>query len=251
MVLARAVFLCSRCRNQLLTQSTNQGLLHHRRGNATSAKVAGQSTPTHYEVLGVKNDASAGEIKSAYFNLSKTLHPDANPNNPDQHDLFVQLNEAYGILSKPSARKEYDLSLTRPHVTEIRVNSYDTSPDNPYGGTRHTESYPKTHIFREGGDEEVHENYYGIRGVRRVNNTYIVYGCMVFIVSGAIFHFFVIKQSSQYATQRLDAKDQKIAELYNQAKERARINGPKKQMELLRERHNEFRMKLKNMGNDV
>lgn len=246
MVFPAATFVCSRCQHRILPQ-----ILSQFRGVATGTREQSDAHPSYYQVLGVPKDASSSEIKAAYFKLSKTLHPDASPQNPDQHDLFVQLNEAYGILGKTVSRKEYDVSLTRPQVTEIRVHNADVSPDNPFGGPTESEWFPRTHIFREGGEEKVSENYYGIKGVQRVNNMFIVYGCVLFIVSGALFHFFVFRQSSQYATQKLDEKDRKIAELYNQAKERARKNGPKKQLELLRERHNEYQLKLKQIGSDV
>ncbi|XP_063958603.1 dnaJ homolog subfamily C member 4-like [Lytechinus pictus] len=239
MPFTNAFTLCTRCQHKLILQS-----LHHVRGITTGIRLRSQTQSNHYETLGLPKDATSLEIKAAYFELSKMLHPDANPQNPDQHDRFVQLSEAYGILSKTTSRREYDLSLTRPHVKEIRVHNMDVSPDNPFGGHSEADWFPRTHIFRAGGDEKVNENYYGIKGLRRVRNSYVVYGCIAFIFTGAVFHFFVFKQSSQYATQRLDAKDRKIAELYNEAKERARKNGPRKQMELLRERHNANQMKL-------
>eukprot|EP00057_Strongylocentrotus_purpuratus_P019343 XP_011673817.1 PREDICTED: dnaJ homolog subfamily C member 4 isoform X2 [Strongylocentrotus purpuratus] len=240
MPFTNAFMVCSRCQHRLVLQSLN-----HVRGITTGARMWSQAQPNYYETLGVQKDATNLELKAAYFKLSKVLHPDANPQNPDQHDLFVQLNEAYGILSKSTTRRDYDLSLTRPHIKEIRVHNMDhVSPDNPFGGHTESDWFPRTHIFREGGEEKVNENYYGIKGFRRVKNTYVVYGCVAFIFTGAVFHFFVFKHSSEYATQRLDAKDKKIAELYNQTKERARKNGPKKQMELLRERHNANQMKL-------
>lgn len=51
-----------------------------------------------HEVLGVKNNASKEEIKSAYKELSKKFHPDINPTQK-AHEKFIEINEAYNTLS--------------------------------------------------------------------------------------------------------------------------------------------------------
>lgn len=43
--------------------------------------------------------------------LVPQLHPDSNPSNPELHSQFVELNEAYRVLSKEPSRKEYDLKI--------------------------------------------------------------------------------------------------------------------------------------------
>ena len=61
-----------------------------------------------YKVLGVTEKASQEEIKKAYRKLAKQYHPDANPNDPSAADRFKEVGEAYGILSDPEKRKQYD-----------------------------------------------------------------------------------------------------------------------------------------------
>jgi molecular chaperone DnaJ len=61
-----------------------------------------------YEVLGVPEKASAGDIKKAYRKLAKQYHPDANPGNPRAADRFKEIGEAYSVLSNPEKRKQYD-----------------------------------------------------------------------------------------------------------------------------------------------
>ena len=54
---------------------------------------------TPYEVLGVKPDASADEIRKAYRKLAKEFHPDLNPGKPAAEARFKEVSAAYDILS--------------------------------------------------------------------------------------------------------------------------------------------------------
>ena len=64
----------------------------------------------YYEVLGIARDASEADIKRAYRNLARRHHPDvvsgADKAAAEAH--FKEINEAYGVLSDPSRRAQYD-----------------------------------------------------------------------------------------------------------------------------------------------
>jgi hypothetical protein len=62
----------------------------------------------YYNVLGVEHDATAAQIKKAYYKLALELHPDKNPNNSLAESKFKLVSEAYQTLSDPETRKKYD-----------------------------------------------------------------------------------------------------------------------------------------------
>ncbi|SDJ88016.1 molecular chaperone DnaJ [Actinopolyspora mzabensis] len=61
-----------------------------------------------YAELGVSSDASADDIKKAYRKLARENHPDANPGDTKAENKFKAVSEAYGVLSDPEKRKQYD-----------------------------------------------------------------------------------------------------------------------------------------------
>ncbi len=61
-----------------------------------------------YEVLAVERSASSQEIKKAFRQLARELHPDVNAHDPDAEEKFKEAAEAYEILSDEERRATYD-----------------------------------------------------------------------------------------------------------------------------------------------
>jgi molecular chaperone DnaJ len=61
-----------------------------------------------YEVLGVERGASPQEVKKAFRQLARELHPDVNAHDPDAEEKFKEAAEAYEILSDEERRATYD-----------------------------------------------------------------------------------------------------------------------------------------------
>lgn len=61
----------------------------------------------YYKILDVSKDADDRTIKQAYRKLSKLYHPDKNPSE-EAHEKFIQVGEAYEVLSDPEKKQNYD-----------------------------------------------------------------------------------------------------------------------------------------------
>jgi molecular chaperone DnaJ len=80
-----------------------------------------------YAVLGVKRDASAGEIKKAYRKLARRYHPDVNPGNKQAEERFKEIAQAHDVLSDSEKRKLYDefgSEGVRPGFDATRARAY-------------------------------------------------------------------------------------------------------------------------------
>ena len=64
-------------------------------------------TKNLYEELGLKQNATQGEIKSSYRRLVKQHHPDAG----GEKDRFIAIQGAWEILNDPLKKKQYDKNL--------------------------------------------------------------------------------------------------------------------------------------------
>ncbi|MER3433694.1 MAG: hypothetical protein C4288_09720 [Leptolyngbya sp. ERB_1_1] len=77
-----------------------------------------QDPQEYYSILGVSPSASLSEIKAAFRQRAKQLHPDHN-SSPYASQRFQQLKQAYEVLSNAESRAEYDTS-------SIDVSQYGT-----------------------------------------------------------------------------------------------------------------------------
>ena len=72
-------------------------------------------TTNYYEVLGVPREASQAEIRNAYRNLAKSLHPDHPGGSAEK---FSRIQEANAVLSDPDRRREHDEALDLAHAAD-------------------------------------------------------------------------------------------------------------------------------------
>ncbi|KAA0189895.1 DnaJ subfamily A member 3 [Fasciolopsis buskii] len=78
-----------------------------------------------YAFFGISEGSSAGDIKKAYKDKARQLHPDKNKDNPRAKEEFQQLKEFYELLLDPVTRKEYDRKWKAKRESIRRHQSLD------------------------------------------------------------------------------------------------------------------------------
>ena len=117
----------------------------------------------HREILGVNHAASAGEIKQAFRNAAKEVHPDVN-NSPEATKAFTRLKEAHDALIKEAGeRKESSTILhTAARASAVTTQAVAASPTLPTDGdTAHQQELDqivhasrKRSLFRKNTESE-------------------------------------------------------------------------------------------------
>lgn len=121
----------------------------------------------HYELLGLKRDATVEQVKNAYKEIARVYHPDSNfyseiiadSVNNESVDIFKQITAAYTVLSNASLRAEYDASLPKDLPSWV-PGEVSPKPDvartsgtyvrqTPFGNTRREQKSAFDSIFVE------------------------------------------------------------------------------------------------------
>ena len=74
----------------------------------------------YYALLGIFRDATQEEIRSAYLKAVQRLHPDRNVA-PGETEIFLEVQQAYELLSNPQRREQYNNSLPREDTQDSPV----------------------------------------------------------------------------------------------------------------------------------
>lgn len=84
---------------------------YSRNGCTTACKVVFD----WYKILQISPSSKQMEIKSAYYKIAQSAHPDKYNGCSRKVEQFKLINEAYDVLSNPTKRKEYDMQMQHHH----------------------------------------------------------------------------------------------------------------------------------------
>lgn len=97
----------------------------------------------YYSILGVSPNSSEEQIRKNYRKLAMRFHPDRNPDDPAAEERFKEIAEAYGVLTDPRKRREYD---------QVRTGEPFTGQSRPSGSQQRQDSsfsYSQEDILRD------------------------------------------------------------------------------------------------------
>ena len=97
--------------------------------------MASTTKKDYYEILGVKKDASADDIRKAFRKLARKYHPDVNPGDKSAEEKFKALSEANDVLSDPKKRKIYDqVGFYSDNIDPATAEAYARAGASSAGG---------------------------------------------------------------------------------------------------------------------
>jgi Ca-activated chloride channel homolog len=74
-----------------------------------------------YTLLGLQRSATPEDVRRSYLKAAKRLHPDTNVG-PGETELFLDVQQAYQVLSDPARRSAYDATLPPEEEVSTIVN---------------------------------------------------------------------------------------------------------------------------------
>ncbi|XP_058925159.1 dnaJ homolog subfamily C member 4 isoform X5 [Kogia breviceps] len=155
------------------------------------------------------------------------LHPDRDPRNPALHSRFVELSEAYQVLSREQSRRSYDHQLrsaaspkcpgTTAHPRSAhQAHSSSWAPPN-------AEYWAQFHEVRPQGPES--------RQQQHKHNRRVLGYCLLIMLGGMGLHYVAFRKLEQMHRSFMDEKDRIITAIYNDTRARARANRARPQEE--------------------
>ncbi|KAJ8966861.1 hypothetical protein NQ314_003255 [Rhamnusium bicolor] len=208
-------------------------LYHQCNVNVNRFISTGKILNNHYEVLNLSRTCTSKDIKDSFIKLSKENHPDVSKSK-DSHQKFLQINEAYKVLSKTESRRLYDLGLTTSTIYPQNSNVEVRYRRQYYGSDPWKD--PSFYRNRNKSEDRYNEGkpYYGIKGVKKVSNFTVVIVCLSITVFVVVLQLLAIRNSFTFRRDQLIRRSNEAQDSLSEVRQAASLNGNELQIELLK-----------------
>jgi len=148
----------------------------------------------YYKTLGITKNATNTDIKKAYRRLALIYHPDVNKE-ANAHQKFIEIQEAYEILSDTYKRSVYDDLNKKTYeksesVTKEENNYYKWKEEATAKGREYSEM-----DFKEFKYKFLDTLVLIYDGTKKAGKTgCLIFGTLFFFIDGLIGIYFIIKQ---------------------------------------------------------
>ena len=115
----------------------------------------------YYKILGITMDSNQLQIRRAFRELALKHHPDKNKNSEESKQKFMEIVQAYEILSDETSRKRYDDNLANQNNFQgLKQNTFHWTPPADFTNFYSYENlkqYNKNNFNEKGGMWDINE----------------------------------------------------------------------------------------------
>ncbi|HJT86112.1 MAG TPA: DnaJ domain-containing protein [Nitrososphaeraceae archaeon] len=115
----------------------------------------------YYKILGITMESNQLQIRKAFRELALKHHPDKNKNSEESKQKFMEIVQAYEILSDETSRKRYDDTLAnRNNYQSLKQNRFEWTPPADFTNFYSYENlkqYNETYFREKGGMWDINE----------------------------------------------------------------------------------------------
>lgn len=168
----------------------------------------------------MQQDCTPKEIRNAFVIKSKENHPDTKGGSSDVNSSkeFIQVMEAYQVLSKTHSRANYDQSLKGIHSVNFINRDIFYEPWKGSSSSTYTEDRP----------------YYGVKGIKKFPKWKIVLACVTFCAFGIMLQTIAINKSVTFRREIMKERSMIYSENLRRAREDAEKYGNEEQFRRLK-----------------
>ena len=172
---------------------------------------------SHYTVLGVSNNATKAEIRSAFVALCKKYHPDKNPGFDAKvtSQKFSRVNEAYSVLIDPAKRSLYDRQLYggRLHSPDYPRQGKGDSKFDTYNQRHNAYTYARAYDYNF--KEVDWNNLRSSSQEFRRKNFHFLGGLVVFMIFSSFIFSLMIQHNHKVYDERSTERTRKYKAIYD------------------------------------